>query len=343
MTERDEDRLVRIPTRTKDNLGLNNGDLVLIGDRTLYVADATEEDIYKVGEVSSFVSSSTYESLPHDTDVKPIPADVTIGCDPEFILVSNQRKIVEAGRVFKREGQIGNDAGLGELRPDPSIDTPGLMRNIQSLIKRIPSITEHRPYGFTSIRGWMLGFHVHLGIPQEVLSYASEKHHQFMRSLIYVMDFFVGVPSVLADKSDARRLSLGPYGKGGDYRIKECTIEYRTPGGIHLSHPEYTRTLLETSHVVCKDIIGRGMLLTKGWSRMENFYSFSDVSRAYNIPSSKELLRAINNPDRAELRELNSRAEEEVKKLHGYGRSERFIAPFFKPRVERSHSLLDNW
>ena len=65
-----------------------------------------------------------------------------LGCDPEFLLVNPQGKVVFADRFLTRDGVVGCDAivlsghrvilPLAELRPQPSVDPLQLAKNVRA-------------------------------------------------------------------------------------------------------------------------------------------------------------------------------------------------------------------
>jgi hypothetical protein len=189
----------------------------------------------------------------------------------------------------------------------------------------------------------MTGFHVHFGLPHEILSFSSNKSIQFIRSLVYVLDYFVGIPCMLADDTDYRRLSFGQYGKAGDFRISEYTMEYRTPGGFYLRSPLYSRYLLEASYTVVEDVLNRASVLTKNWTEMDNFCSLEHMRELYDIPERNDVRKVLSSVSRRLAHQKIDSISDRYTRLFGYARSEKFIKGFLSPYPISSVKLLDTW
>lgn len=74
------------------------------------------------------------------------------------------------------------------------------------------------------------GGHIHVGYPDSTL----EQNEFYIR----LLDYFLGVPSVLLDKDTKRRTM---YGKAGCCRFKEYGFEYRTLSNFWLQSEELTK------------------------------------------------------------------------------------------------------
>lgn len=173
--------------------------------------------------------------LPHEEPEviteHPVPV-ITLGTDPEYE-VYRDRSLVCADRILgcDTHSPIGTD-GAGdqlELRPDPG--TPEeVVANLRYLIKEF---TITYPGYSLSVRGRLLplGGHVHVGVP--------DTHRHFGRSLMDLLDMFVGRPTI--DMSGRARSG---YRRLGQWEEKPWGFEYRTPPAGIFATPRLALTTL---------------------------------------------------------------------------------------------------
>ncbi|MBB6669142.1 putative amidoligase domain-containing protein [Cohnella nanjingensis] len=154
----------------------------------------------------------------------------TLGADPEFVLLSDEGKVVPAARYLAPDGQAGCDAvvvggvqrwALAELRPDPSDDplavASQLRRLLASAARRTGGARLQWRAGAAPVPGLPLGGHLHLS----GVALTGER--------LRALDNAVALPLRLLEPPDAggRRPR---YGSLGDYRPKpHGGFEYRTP------------------------------------------------------------------------------------------------------------------
>jgi hypothetical protein len=130
------------------------------------------------------------------------------------------------------------------------------------------------------------GGHVHLG--SDLL--AGEGPEPILA--IYLLDLFVGVPSLWLDHdpSSSRRRAI--YGQAGRYREKDYGIEYRSLGNFWLSGPELTGLIYDLCMFV-QDFIQKG----GGWDLWvfdeEVFWASENLADAwtckgYNVEALKK-------------------------------------------------------
>lgn len=155
---------------------------------------------------------------------------IMLGMDPEFVLRSGEGKLVPASRYLPYAGVAGYDSAtlrgrkgvhpLAELRPEPSGEPDGLVRNLRRAMwaaaARIADPSLQWLAGGMPVPGLALGGHVHIsGV------YAS-------RALLRALDHYLALPLVLleAQSTGARRKK---YGFPGDIRHQaHGGFEYRT-------------------------------------------------------------------------------------------------------------------
>jgi hypothetical protein len=358
MTNKKEKNIVRVSSNLRNSLGLELGDMVSIDKMKFYVSDAYQEDIDRSPN-TLFFSDVDFKNLKeYNLEISSSPPNkITIGCDPEFFLTRETGALVDASYLLPFTGKIGSDGVLGELRPDPSDGTQGIMFNLRNLIIDIqnnlrkglkPSNTgkvKYIPQASSYIGGYMSGFHVHLGIPRVILKYPNEECVHFIKSIIKTLDYFVGIPSVVFEDTDKRRLSNSEYAKAGDFRISDCTLEYRFPGGFFLKHPEYSRILLESCYTVTEDIIGRTFLLTKAWTNMKNFCYYNEFKKTYNLLDSVTVADILRSRGKEKAKAQLESIMKSYEKLYGYNRSKKFIDRFFEKPLEiyQDKNFAENW
>lgn len=171
--DRGEDKLIRIGSRARKNLGLEKAKEVELWPqnggsqgrihraRLLKIHEAfsrdlkdakermPEEDFLRVG----FVTMRTFRYIcgrdpgaDNDTDniwLADELQDIAIGADPEFLLgIDESRKRFKyAGNVhnFSHTAKLGSDGPWAELRPDPEIEVEKLVDNMRGLFKNSPN------------------------------------------------------------------------------------------------------------------------------------------------------------------------------------------------------------
>lgn len=158
------------------------------------------------------------------------PQSVMLGADPEFLLLSEQGKVVAASRYVERAGEVGCDGvvnrgeqtlhPLAELRPQPS-DSPvelalHVQRALVSAAERFSKPGLRWVAGGMPVPGYALGGHIHLS---RVML-----HSHLLRAL----DNYLALPLLLAESEQSLR-RRPRYGALGDFRRQpHGGFEYRT-------------------------------------------------------------------------------------------------------------------
>ncbi|WNR42301.1 putative amidoligase domain-containing protein [Paenibacillus roseipurpureus] len=174
-----------------------------------------------------------------------------LGCDPEFLLVNPQGKVVFADRFLTRDGAVGCDAivlsghrvilPLAELRPQPAVEPLQLMRNLRVTMglaaRKISDASLAWLAGGMPVRGYPLGGHLHF-------SRCWLNSH-----LLRALDTYLALPLILIE--DLSTCDRRPrYGFLGDYRKKSHGgFEYRTlPSWI--ATPELTEGVFTLASLI---------------------------------------------------------------------------------------------
>jgi len=346
-----EDRLVRIPQKMREQLGLKTGLFLSlkgkVGDVYLQVANAYSADAMADAECL-YVSDSTHSLL----DLKGLsslaPArDILIGCDPEFYLVDkNTGKTVSASNFFSHAGEVGSDCGLGELRPRPNYDPSIVTASINTLLKHVKYRIDNR--GIMRDRNLYIcaashrnnvsaGFHVHFGLP-EVLLRGNPDTPWLMSNMVSILDYYVGILSIVPEgNEDNKRRSARfcKYGKPGDHRHDILTLEYRVPGGHLLRHPVLTGGLLAISNVVMKDMLSRLQNYSDNYRPGRVFRSYEELRNLYpRLPNREEVLVAITSETITNAQKHMGPILEDLGRMIGFKERKDAILPYLNYLLE---------
>lgn len=273
---------------------------------------------------------------------------VTLGCDPEFVLLNKRGLVSNASRYLAHLGEIGSDGVLAELRPTAGKHEDEVIENLRRLIKSVPEKVGNflTPEAHSEIENNAIGFHVHLGLPRTILELPPKGAQEFFTNFIRAMDYFVGIPAMLPEDNSRRRLGNGKYGKLKDFRRNNRTIEYRTPGGFHLRHPDYARGLLGLALCVGQEIVHRYESKSNLWLKLHEVSSFSELQKELDLPIVPVITDIFNEASK------NKAAKELpviIKKLNSFSTFSEHkdsIMNFMRCTLEKktvSPKLLDNW
>lgn len=354
MTRKGENDTVRLSTKDKVRLKATVGKHILLdgagGLKFKVIAeDAYLEDIVK-DPSTAYVSQEAFDRLVGN----PIHKEVTLGCDPEFVFLDARRRVLPASYWLPMRGQIGSDGPLAELRPSPATHEREVVENLRQLIKRLPQIVQGRfggttmasPEGHSCWQNYALGFHIHLGAPRELITYAAPKTRQFLDSFVTVLDYFVGIPAMLLEDTNVRRLGDGQYGKAGDYRVSTKTIEYRTPGGYHLRHPQYAAGIMALALCVGRDVLEDTAKLSKNWKHLDRYCGYERFVKKYSLPQKSEIRWVLADPSkRSALQHIPNMVEQLQKIAHfeDHAESIRTYFGLILGNKQFSPNLLENW
>jgi hypothetical protein len=343
-----DDGIILIPAMKRVTQNLKDGSFLNVS------GDNGRKVKLKVGSspnTNSYVSRKTLYSLYNQETVS-----VTLGCDPEFVLVGKDHKVCRAeGVLTDILGSIGNDGALGEFRPDPGNNEIEVTENLRKLIKRLPSMIDKKfpipgvlhAEGHSEKQNCAAGFHIHLGAPAPLTTRAALGSQKFLQSFATALDFFVGIPGMLIEQSDLRRIGDGKYGKAGDIRTSKFgTIEYRSLGGFHLRHPDYTRGVLALAQCASKDILTHMEGLSCGWAYLSSVNSFETLQDKYNLPNRFNIEDAFKSKKKDKALYMLERVIKVVSTLDSYEEHRESIDRFLKLVINNtiySPKLSDNW
>ena len=355
-----ENRIVRVPLWCRDKYGINLGNFHTFREKDgsimiLQITEALLEDL-KEDPLSLYVTSAVFDRLciyDNKTEVERV-CNITLGCDPEFFLVDRTTgHPVMANRFVPKQGAVGHDGMLMELRPYPSVDENILTNNINILLKQCRAILNSTVEGRNTIMvgasGWnklTAGFHLHYGLPSALLGRKSET----LRLMTTIADYYVGVPSIIPEGSEDCFRRVTPdrnYGKPGGYRIDNRTFEFRLPGGSCLRHPILTRGLIALGAIVVEDFVSRLNAGTDHFINLRKVNTFDTIEELYpNIANAEKIHSIICNIDIAPARNILKSIISDVRKMVGYKDRASSVEPFFDCLMNEtkfSYNIEDNW
>lgn len=306
-----EDSLIRIPEVLRKELKVELGDIIVVKGLPLQVNKVFKQETIP-SVLKAFVSENVIKKLGIPTHNLSVEQHITIGCDPELFLVdTTTNKLYNPGFIVKKLAPVGYDGMLAELRPDPDVNPDIVVDNIHKLLLELRHILLHR--NLHSIRmvarssGWNMyaGFHVHMGIPKKLLDPGMPNFVKILRVILKSLDYYVSTLAVIAEGNDfLRRCNpLVAYGKVGDFRIDNRTLEYRVPGGALLKHPDLTKGLLNLVSLVSHDVIERVRIMTNDFvgdmpdesvAAREIYPNLIDTQEMFPIICSPDTQKAIN-------------------------------------------------
>lgn len=377
-----ENTLIRVPKLLRGILNLDigqdlaltsvNGNPVVLKVFPAYKADALSDDeyCYVTNEVFNLINTA-----PASLKAEPITA-ITLGCDPEFFLVDSETKqLLRANAFFNKWGEVGHDGFLAELRPKPALHPRELTNNLYDLIKRTRASLDSRGtiydpkrvmlYGASSFKTELkqqfmssspiyatAGFHLHFGLPARILGMSAETTN-LMHKISNVMDYYVGIPSVLLEQTtdyNRRSNSCVSYGKPGDYRLDHRTFEYRVPGGSLLRHPFLTEGLITLGNLVITDLVGKIKRATDNF----NDISVSNVNNIIqhglplydDLPDLNKLFSLICSPTLDNASSLLGGICENLSNMVNFGENESVLDTFFSlinNSEQINNNIEENW
>ncbi|MDX1314405.1 MAG: hypothetical protein R3356_02785, partial [Eudoraea sp.] len=372
----------RAPREFRELFDISLGDFVTLktnDGRTLsFAVEKAYDDDVQADSLSAYVTDRVYphvaNKLAQSCDLDLVNG-ITLGCDPELMLIDRDTGNLISAQAFlniKKWGPVGYDGVLLEFRPAPSVDEAVVVENIYNLLAQTrPFLNKCKVYpnvmlaGVSSFRGnaavalnartntplvhsgmnLTAGFHLHYGLPKEILGY---QKNFVAQQVVKALDYYVGVPSIIpeGDYDNFRRTVQGiEYGKPGMFRLDHRTLEYRTPGGALMKHPILAKGLIGLGAAVIEDIVSRVKTITDGFTRLNEIANDADIRILYpNIPPVMEIFRVICSPTVAGAKSHLDVIRRDVEKMIGYARRAESIDNFFN-HIETKFSVdvEENW
>ncbi len=175
---------------------------------------------------------------------------LTIGADPELLIVNGEDSVMEASEYISEASSdesemVGcdGDETLGEIRPKYSRNAIDLAKNVKRCLKvlygerLIEDAMPCKGLGGSGRQGAVTGGHIHFGIPEE-------------RRLVSALNAVSLLILKIEDSpQNTYRRNCSSYGALSDIRTQEWGFEYRTPSSWLIS-PEITEGVLCLYHAV---------------------------------------------------------------------------------------------
>lgn len=347
---------ISLPQELRQDLG------VLIG-QFLQIKSGEVEFILQIiaplgpEQGSACISSSEYPQL-KSKDVEYKILEVTLGCDPEFFILWNHKRVV-AATYLPFVGQIGCDGELGELRPTYGKHESQVVATLASLISQIPSKMKREAWAHgypergdqfsyeahSYLGGVAAGFHVHMGIPPEILNTRRDFNRAAMNHIVQCLDWYVSVPLIPLEANHSRRLGKSNYGRPGDYRPSNVTLEYRTPGAFYLRTPILAAGLLGMSLLVVENLVSRLKIASKNFVNLHKLTA-ADFHEIMPKPEPDEIKGVLLNENTNLSRFAMEGIRKQLEALPSFGKHRAAVEDFFSvvdKQEQPRPNLLMNW
>ena len=346
---------IRLPVDIRKDLGALVGQFIQLRGE--------EELVLEIGpplgndQACAYISPELFEKIRKDNiDFKLL--DVTLGCDPEFF-VKWKNRFISAATYLPGLGEIGCDGGLGELRPMYGRHEDQVTSTLRRLIANIPSKmrragwardfpADGRQFTYEAHSYHMdlaAGYHIHLGIPPEILLTRDSFNRTAMNHIVHCLDYYVSVPTIPLEVNHERRLSDNQYGKPGDYRPSNITLEYRTPGAFFLRTPTLAAGLMGLALIVTETAVSRMKTVSRNFTRLHKLTS-DELHEILPKPPTSRIIEVLKSKTDYHARQELDNIRCQLEKLPTYDQHKATIEGFFKVVDDDDHpgpNLLTNW
>ncbi len=372
-----ERRLIRMPEDFRNFYMIELHDYISIrsADKrntiVLKVAPAYKEDVEN-DSLSAYVTSEVFEmsnikgakTTKRSQDVE-IVQGITLGCDPEAFLVNPQGNIVPANLFFRKYTSVGYDGIMIEFRPMPSLSEATVAENLMKLIsgarnkldstykkslvyRGIPPGKDIKLLAASSYRNTAAGFHLHFGLPSQLLGNHLHTRKMLAGQMVKALDFYVGIPAIIPEGVEdhfRRTFITSQYGKPGNYILDNRTLEYRVPGGSLLRHPVLTQGILGLGAIVIEDIVSRVKAVTNNYALLENMLPDESLKAVYpHLPTTTDIYKSIVNPNTAFAESKLKTIISDVRQMIGYESRKNSVENFFRfIKHNFSNDINYNW
>jgi len=323
--KRNEHELIRLSSSVRKSTGLEgvftNADIIKnnneLPSATVKVFQAFSKDIINIKKSgftekeinnTAFVSTKTFEKIfdnkitddiiKNGTFIKliktaEITTDLYTGADPEFLLFDENKKIIPAYKLLQKNGLIGADGAMIEIRPNPSKSIDGLISNMKSIFRNknlTDSINEldwrAAVYHSDDTRDYPVGGHIHVGNSANITTIGINERCYMFAVMNKILDELLSIPMIKIDgknlgksrRSDCK-MAMGDHGYGyyGAWRMCDGRLEYRTLSGIWLAHPELAHAVIGSSKAITDEMFN--ILLENNYDK--NLFKHKDINFKY--------------------------------------------------------------
>lgn len=234
---------------------------------------------------------------------------ISLGADPEFVILSPKGNLVIASRYLPVHGKVGCDEiwigknrsnkPVVEVRPDPTPDPRKLVIRIYeqllSVAKKMNAVSGKWLAGALPYQGFPLGGHIHFG--------GFKPNFKMLRAL----DNYLSLPLIVVE--DKKGIHRRPkYGFLGDYRLKDYGgFEYRTPPSWLIS-PTLTKGVLALAQCIVAN------------------YPYLPRAPLQEL----DMVKAYYYGNKQELRKWIGYLWSDVQRLSDYRKYENYLDPFYR-------------
>lgn len=361
-----ESRVVRVPLGKRLEMKWNVGDFINLEGKdgrfvTLQVEEAEWSEVF-CDEHSLYVNQRTFdrlnvENINKTEEIEPVTG-ITVGCDPEVFIANNRNEIQPACLFFpKKYGAIGFDGWMVEFRPNPSEKLTTLLNNIGLLIAEASKSIESNPkgqncrlIGMSYAAGATAGFHIHFGLPYRQLLGYNFMARSVASQIVRVLDYYVGIPCIIPEgqaDSGRRTYTLLDYGKPGNFRLDNRTLEYRVPGGHMIRHPKLTIGMLAIALITVQDVVSRISVVSDNLMNLTEVNTYEQMREMYNhLPSAEEITATIVSENVDKAKGHMAKIKRDYKGMVGYEKNKELVEMFLKILEDNetfSENIAENW
>ncbi len=344
---------ISLPENFRLELGVLVGQFVQLGESVLQIRGPLRPE-----QEISLVSQGMFDKLQgKDASLKIL--EVTLGCDPEFFVFYSNKSLASAATYLVFVGEIGCDGVLGEWRPHYGLDEYEVTNTLGSLIRRTLGSMKRAPWAkglpetgknfllraYSWHMGLPAGFHVHLGIPPELLNTRKEFNWTGIHHLTKCLDWYLSVPLVPLETDHQRRLGKSKYGLPSDCRPTNVTLEYRTPGAFYLRTPTLTAGMLGLALLVTENVVSRMKEVSKGFTTLHKL-SEKQLQDVMPVPKKEVIGEVLLNQNTDVAQRHLDLIQRRLSELPTYSKHQEAVEKFFRV-VENNEqpepNLLENW
>ena len=177
--------------------------------------------------------------------------------------------VIHANNHMQKNGPIGSDGAMMEVRPKPSDDPNRVVRSIRDIFAD-KGLTDNisdfdwkaEVYYKNTQRDYPVGGHIHIGNPTGISRLSTQERNYLFAVVNKIMDELLSVPMIRLDgtsQGKARRTSCmyvpdGNPGFGfyGGWRECDGHLEHRTLSGLWLMHPTLSYFVLGTAKAIAE-------------------------------------------------------------------------------------------
>jgi len=296
--DRDEHALIRMSAKTREGLGFSDSRVELCPINEdgkgkpiiLSIFQSFQSDLDMLREKvakgtltedkTSCIGFVTTKTFKYICGGKEKIADIWIsdgisstvfGTDPEFLLFDRGNgEVISAQYILDKDGEMGCDGAMAEVRPQPATTAEMLVENIRRIFeKNANENSAVSKFSWVSTcfhkdknRPYPVGGHIHVGNPMQLMEKSAALRGKLYKVMNKILDEYLALPLVVLDGPDgAKRREddggigiLKGFGRFGELRTDIGRLEHRTLSGMWLTHPSLSKIVLGTAKAIIDEI-----------------------------------------------------------------------------------------